>query len=280
MATRVALAITWVGAQIAGGAELRRGIPVACRRCGRGICAGVRRAAVRAGRAVFVATASGGTARVRAGGLPLLRRVGSRLGVPGCGARQNGQWSPASPTPSTSTSTPRSMTPRPADPAYTARPRPPAARPGPAGMHPGCTLRPVRVLQHDSWPAYRKTVLEARRHRGCQRLLAAILICPLAATRKTSWPSQIVTGFADRHASGCSDRRLGADRSIPSDGCCPTQIFPFGHAAHGSRGPEPPPPDQAAWAVAPCRHCGRRPLIPAPAGRGIMGPGTGGRHGL
>jgi hypothetical protein len=29
-----------------------------------------------------------------------------------------------------------------------------------------------------------------------------------------------------------SDRRLGADHSIPSDGYCPTQIFPFGRAAH------------------------------------------------
>jgi hypothetical protein len=67
-------------------------------------------------------------------------------------------------------------------------------------MHTEVPGRPVRVLRHNSWPAYRKTVLEARRHRDCQRLLAAILIGPLAATRKTSWPSQIVTGFADRRA--------------------------------------------------------------------------------
>jgi hypothetical protein len=51
----------------------------------------------------------------------------------------------------------------------------------------------------------------------------------------------------------------------------PMQIFPFGRAAHGPRGPEPPAAGQAAWAVAACRHRGRQPRIPAPVGRGIMG---------
>jgi len=45
------------------------------------------------------------------------------------------------------------------------------------------------------------------------------------------------------------------------------------------RGREPPAPDQAAWAVAACRHRGRQPRIPAPAGRGLLGPGPGGSHG-
>jgi hypothetical protein len=47
----------------------------------------------------------------------------------------------------------------------------------------------------------RRTVAELR---GCQArpgVLAAIRICPLAATKKIPWPSQSVTGFASRRTA-------------------------------------------------------------------------------
>jgi hypothetical protein len=37
-------------------------------------------------------------------------------------------------------------------------------------------------------------------------LLAAIRICPLAATKKTPWPSQSVTGFASRRTAALPER--------------------------------------------------------------------------
>ena len=45
-----------------------------------------------------------------------------------------------------------------------------------------------------------ETVRE-RQYRSRRRLLAAIRICPLAATKKTLWPSQNVTGFASRRTA-------------------------------------------------------------------------------
>jgi len=42
----------------------------------------------------------------------------------------------------------------------------------------------------------------------------------------------VATGQVSAGASAAPDRRLGADHSIPSDGYCPTQIFPFGRAAY------------------------------------------------
>ena len=54
--------VTRAGVRTAGGAELRRGTPVACRRCAFELGAGSRRAAAREGRAVGAGDAIGGMA--------------------------------------------------------------------------------------------------------------------------------------------------------------------------------------------------------------------------
>ncbi len=69
--------------------------------------------------------------------------------------------------------------------------------PDPAGPHMK-TTRPTRVHP-------RRKVTHSSRFTP---VLAAIRICPLAATKKTSWPSQNVIGFASRrtgHAAPNAD---------------------------------------------------------------------------
>jgi hypothetical protein len=80
---------------------------------------------------------------------------------------------------------------------------------GPRGRSSLATVvrQTTRRLASFSWTASLLGVAAAGGHPG---LLAAIRICPLAATKKTSWPSQNVTGFASRRTATRPERRLWA----------------------------------------------------------------------